>query len=64
MTLIQALINCIDEYYKNELADRDAMIADLQDTVTSLRHVLAEQRGKCEALRKENARFYRREEND
>jgi len=33
MTLIQALINCIETYYKNELTELQSQVDDLQEQV-------------------------------
>lgn len=33
MTLIQALINCIEEYYKKELTELQSQVSDLQEQV-------------------------------
>lgn len=33
MTLIQAIINCIETYYKNELTELQSQVDDLQEQV-------------------------------
>jgi len=58
MTIAQEFVTHHDNELLAEIADLKAQLADLSDTVTSLRHCGAEKDGIIMALRAENERLY------